>query len=155
MHCIILNISTVRSVQNSITVALIIETSTAISKLFFPLVTLQLDYFLLGWPFVSSGIAWLSNQEQASIRLLTSTMVPTSPLKATESWDSCYAFNPGTAFQKLATCFANLWSWFIFSVARDKKLSLISLTLEKPAQPQGKARRVCAIVLYFTIAKPL
>lgn len=49
MQCIILNISTVRSLQNSITIALVIETSTTLSKLLFSLVTLQLDYFFPGY----------------------------------------------------------------------------------------------------------
>lgn len=39
--------------------------------------------------------------------------------------------------------------------AADKKLTLLSLTLEKPEHPQGRDSSVCTIVLYFTIAKSL
>lgn len=78
-------------------------------------------------------------------------MVLTFPTKSVGSWESCYAFNPGPAFQKMLI-FASLWS---FSAASEKKLSVLSLILEKPEHPQSRDSSVCTIVLYFTTVKSL
>lgn len=79
-------------------------------------------------------------------------MVLTFPLKSVGSWESCYAFNPGPEFQKMLIFFPSLGS---FSSAGDKKLSLLSLIVEKPEHPQCRDSSVCTTVLYFTIVKSL
>lgn len=86
------------------------------------------------------------------IAILTPIMVLTFPLKSVGSWESCYAFNPGPEFQKMLIFFPSLGS---FSSAGDKKLSLLSLIVEKPEHPQCRDSSVCTTVLYFTIVKSL